>query len=291
LNIRTCLLLCIAASAVLPTSALADYGPKRGMYGGKATGGAPAANRVHPISIALSKDGKEIKLLRLSAAAACSPSGSLNTSPAWEDVKLARDGRFSDSDEFTQRSADGSEVTTWSSTIQGQLTAHGGSGKARDVATVRDRDGNLLRECKTGVVRFNLARGERAFGGAVNLGKGFPAFGALYPVSLQRNRDGGKITKFRIRYIAKCGSTQFHTNSFEHSNIDLNRGGELSESRKFTYRSATGTTTYKGRFTLRGEIGEKRGAGTYRVKFRAVLADGTEIPCDTGRRKWSVSQR
>jgi hypothetical protein len=261
------------------------------MYGGKATGGAPAAHRVHPISVALSKNGKEIKLLRLAATAACTPSGGMNTSPAWEDVALARNGRFSDSDEFTQRSADGSEVTTWSSTIEGRLTAHGGSGKARDVATVRDGDGNVIRECDTGVVRFNLARGERAFGGALNLGKGFPAFGALYPVSLQRNRSGDKLTKFRIRYIAKCGATQFHTNSFEHSKIDLDRDGDFSESRKFTYGSATGTTKYKGRFTLRGHLGENRGSGTYRVKFRAVLADGTEIPCDTGKRRWSVSQR
>jgi hypothetical protein len=291
LSIRICLFLCIATSVALPPSALADYGPERGMYGGKATGGAPAAHRVHPISVALSKNGKEIKLLRLAATALCTPSGSLNTSPAWEDVELARNGRFSDSDEFTQRSADGSEVTTWSSTIQGRLTAHGGSGKTRDVATVRDGDGNLLRECDTGVVRFNLQRGERVFGGAVNLGKGFPAFGVLYPVSLQRNRGGDKLTKFRIRYIAKCGTTQFHTNSFVHASVDLNRRGEISESRKFTYRSATGTTTYKGRFTLRGQLGDKRGSGTYRVKFRAVLADGSEIPCDTGRRKWSVSQR
>jgi hypothetical protein len=291
LSIRTCLLLCVATSLVLPASALADYGPKRGTYGGKATGGAPSANRIHPVSVTLSKNGKEIKLLRLAASAPCTPSGSLNTSPAWEDVKIARNGKFQDSDEFTQRTADGSEVTTWSSTIQGQLTARGGSGRARDVATVRDADGNVIRECDTGRVRFSFARGERVFGGAVKLGNGFPAFGMLYPVSLQRNRGGDRLTKFRIRYMAKCGTTQFHTNSFQHSNVDLNRRGEFSESRKFAYRSLTGTTRYKGRFTLRGKLGENRAAGTYRVKFRAVLADGTEIPCDTGRRKWSVSQR
>jgi hypothetical protein len=290
-NLRTPVLLCVAASLALPTTALAAYGPKRGVYGGKATGGAPAANRVHPVSVALSKDGKKIKQLRLAATAACSPSGSLNTSPGWNDVKLARDGSFSDSDQFEQRSSDGSEVTTWSSTIEGRLTKRGGSGKARDVATVRDPDGNVTKTCDTGVVRFNLGRGERVLGGAVNLGRGFPAFGALYPVSIQRNRGGDRITAFRIRYMAKCGTTNHHTNSFVHSDIDLDGNGEFSASRKFTYKSATGTTRFKGTFTLRGQLGASRGSGTYRAKFRALLADGTELPCDTGRRKWSVSQR
>jgi hypothetical protein len=90
--------------------------------------------------------------------------------------------------------------------------------------------------------------------------------------------------------MAKCGSTNHHTNSFEHSNIDLSRDGEFSVSRKFSYKSATATTTYRGRFTLRGKLGGNRGSGTYRVRFRAVLADGSELPCDTGRRKWSASQ-
>jgi hypothetical protein len=291
LSIRISFLLCIAVAAVMPAAALADYGPKRGVYGGKATGGAPSPNGVHPISVTLSKSGKKIKQLRLAATAVCSPTGTLNTSPGWNGIRLKRNGRFSDSDRFVQRSSDGSEVTSWSSTIEGRLTANGGTGRARDVATVRDRDGNVTKRCDTGRVRFSLVRGERVFGGAVNLGRGFPAFGALYPVSLQRSRGGGKLKRFRIRYMAKCGTANHHTNSFEHSNIDLDSRGGFSVSRKFSYRSATGTTRFKGRFTLRGRLGENRGSGTYRVKFRALLADGSELPCDTGKRRWSVSQR
>jgi hypothetical protein len=289
--LKKSLLLCIAVSIVVPPSAPAAFGPERGVYGGKATGGAPAVNDVHPVSVALSRDGRKIRRLRIAATAVCSPSGTLNTSPGWTDIKLRRSGRFSDSDRFMQRSADGSERTTWRSTIEGRLTRRGGSGKARDKATVRDRDGNVIRTCDTGRVRFSVVRGERVFGGAVKLARGVPAFGALYPVSLRRSAGGRELKRFRVRYMAKCGTTNHHTNSFQHSNIDVDRDGDFSLSRKFSYRSATGTTRFKGRFTLRGHLGENRGSGTYRARFRALLADGTELPCDTGKRKWSVSQR
>ena len=199
MNLHTlCLSLC-AASLVLPAGASAAYGPERGVYGGKATGG-DVANRVHPVSVFLSKDGKKIKTLRMTAPAACTPSGSLNTSPAWTDVKIARNGSFSDSDKFVQRSSDGSEVTTWESNVQGELTGKGGSGKARDVATVRDANGNVTKTCDTGVVRFSLERKAAVFGGSVGLGSGFPAFGVRYPVSVERNSKGTKLTSFRIRF-------------------------------------------------------------------------------------------
>ncbi len=286
-TLGTCLL-CIGA-LVLPASALADYGPKRAVYGGKATGGE-TANRVHPVSVTLSRNGKQIKQLRLTAPAACTPSGSLNPSPAWEDVKIRRNGEFSDTDQFTQRTADGSERITWSSQVQGKLTERGGSGKSRDVATVRDASGNVTKKCDTGVVRFNLKRGNRVFGGLLKLGRGFPAFGVRYPVSVERNRSGNKLTSFRVRYIAKCGPTSHHTNSFEHFNVRLDGDDDFAVTRDFTYRSTTSTTRYVGSITLRGHLGDRRGSGTYRAKFRAVLGNGDTIPCDTGRRKWSVSQ-
>ena len=286
---RSCLVLCVGASLFLPTTASADFGPKRGVYGGKATGG-DVANRVHPISVFLSKDGKKIKLLRVTAPATCTPSGSLNTSPAWEDVKIARNGSFSDSDKFDQRSSDGS-VTTWQSKVQGSLTGKGGSGKARDVATVRDANGNVIRTCDTGVVRFDLERGARVFGGSVGLGSGFPANGVRYPVSVERTRKGTKLTSFRIRYIAKCGTSNHHSNSFEHFNIKLDQRGDFSLSRKFTYRSTTTDNTYRGTINLSGHLGDSRGSGTYRAKFNVVLANGDKIPCDTRKRKWSVLQR
>jgi hypothetical protein len=288
---RNLIILCIGASLALPASALADYGPKRGVYGGKATSPAgTGTNRVHPVSVTLSKNGKEIKLLRVTAPAPCSPSGSATTSPAWEEIKLARNGSFSDSDKFTVRSSDGSEVTKWTSTIRGQVGNRGGSGKARDKAVVRDPDGNLLRKCDTGAVRFNFKRSERVYGGSVKFARGFPAFGTVFPVSVERNRSGSKLKRFRIRYIAQCGSENHHTNSFEHSNIDVKRNGDFSESRKFSYRSSTGTK-FKGTWTLRGQLGKKRAKGTYRAKFTAVLSNGDELPCDTGKRKWSAAQR
>jgi hypothetical protein len=206
-------------------------------------------------------------------------------------VKIARNGSFSDSDKFDQRSSDGSEVTTWKSNIQGSLTGKGGSGKARDVATVRDADGNVIRTCDTGVVRFDLERGARVFGGSLGLGSGFPAFGVRYPVSVERNRKGTKLASFRIRYIAKCGTSNHHSNSFEHSNIQLDQRGDFSVSRKFTYPSTTGTTTYSGNVKLSGHLGDRRSSGTYRAKFNAVLANGDRIPCDTRKRNWSVLQR
>ena len=284
------LLLCAGASLLLPGAALADYGPKRGVYGGKATG-ATVSKRVHPTSVFLSSDGKEIAQLRLTAPAACKSGTQRNSPEAWTEVKIARDGSFSDGGEFDQRSADGSVVITWSSKLKGRLTARGGRGTSRDVATVRDRDGNVTDTCDTGVVRFRLARGPRVFGGSLLHGAGFPAFGARFPVSAVRNRRATELTNFRVRYMAKCGTTNHHTNSFEHSDVAVNRSGEFSTSRKFAYRSKTGTTRYTGRFTLRGRLGARRASGTYRVKFSARLADGTVIPCDTGRRKWSASQR
>ena len=288
-HVRSCLALCLGASLFLPAVASADFGPKRGVYGGKATGG-DVANRVHPISVFLSKDGKEIKLLRLTAPATCTPSGTLNTSPAWEDVNIARNGSFEDSDEFNQRGSDGS-VTTWRSTVQGSLTGKGGSGKARDRATVRDADGNVVRTCDTGVVRFDLDRGARVFGGDIGLGSGFPANGVHYPVSVERNRRGTRLTSFRIRYIAKCGPTSHHSNSFEHLGIKLDRQGDFSFSRKFSYRSTTTDNTYKGTINLTGHLGDSRGSGTYRAKFNVVLPNGDKIPCDTRKRNWSVLQR
>jgi hypothetical protein len=288
-HVRSCLALCVGASLFLPTVASAAFGPERGVYGGKATGG-DVANRVHPISASLSKDGKRIKLLRVTAPATCTPSGSLNTSPAWEDVKLARNGSFSDSDKFNQRGSDGS-VTTWRSNIQGSLTGKGGSGKARDRATVRDAGGNVIRSCDSGVVRFDLERGAGVFGGSVNLGAGFPAFGVRYPVSVERDRRGTKLTSFRIRYIAKCGPSSHHTNSFVHSNIQLDQRGDFSLSRKFSYRSTTTDNTYSGTVNLRGHLGDSRGSGTYRAKFNVVLANGDKIPCETRKRNWSVLQR
>ena len=75
----------------------------------------------------------------------------------------------------------------------------------------------MTRTCDSGVVKFTLSRGARIFGGLLNQAAGFPAFSAKYPVSVTRNRSATKLTSFRIRYIAKCGTANNHTNSFNHS--------------------------------------------------------------------------
>jgi hypothetical protein len=263
-------------SGVLATqsASAASYGPAGGVYAGR-------SSQRHPLSLALTRDGKRLKrlLVRVEASTCTSsPKTSYEQTLEFDPAKVGKDGRFAEAAPVTGATQVGDKVLHFQASVKGRLGGTRAHGKLRLSGNVTDSAGNVVDYCDSGAVPWKLRRGG-VYGGAT------PQGGAV-AIRLSRNRK--QISSFFIDFQVKCGSSTF-LYSLEHRHISVRRGGRVVK------RGVSGLpiktpqgASVTGQFSLRGRLGPTKASGAYRAFGTLLQPDGTKLKCNTGRIKWSA---